>query len=104
MFFVDIPGKILQREVRIMEKADCLAFYSSKQTQPGSYGFCALDSCKARIGNPVIKSLHLANVQEVRFIQYGFVVKSLKDCKDSSPVIYQSVVHHMFWILNNLRP
>lgn len=87
-----------------MEKNNCLALLSSRKSQPGDYGFCALDSCKARIGNPVIKSLHLANAKEVRFIQYGFVVKVIKDCKDDSPVIYQSVVHHMFWILNNLKP
>lgn len=87
-----------------MEQNKCLEFYSSRKTQPGDAGFCALDSCQARIGNPVIKDLQFANANEIRFIQYGFVVKVLKDCKNDSPVIYQSVVHHMFWILNNLKP
>lgn len=104
-YFIDIPGKILQREVKIIEKNECRQFYSTKQTKPGDTGFCANDSCMARSGNPAIQTGSLANANnEIRFIQYGFVLKGLRDCVSESPVIYQSVTYHMYWILNNIKP
>lgn len=87
-----------------MPKDECLNYYKDKQTRLSDSAFCATESCEARIGNPVVKELHLANAREKRFIQYGFVIKTLKECKTESPVIYQSVVHHMYWILNNIKP